>query len=95
MPSNESIEGNVVIPYAGLRLRQPLWVKVGLWGISSPAWAWVFVWTCVAVAALCAVLGFILHPAWFLGTLLLLAAFWYWASIRWVDRRGGWSQIRE
>ena len=94
MPGDE-VEGNIMIPYAGLRPRQPLWVKVGLWGLSGRASAWVFVWSCVAIAAGCIVMGFVNNSWWLLGAPMFLAAFWYWASIRWVDRHGGWSQVRE
>ena len=94
MAGDGSVVDHVVIPYAGLRPRQPVWVKIGLWGLSGRGSAWAFFWGCVVVAVGCVIAGFLHHPGWFFGASLLLAAFWYWASIRWVDRHGGWSQVR-
>ena len=41
MPSDKPVDEQVVLPYAGLRPRQPLWVRVGLWGLSGRGSAWV------------------------------------------------------
>jgi signal peptidase I len=49
----------------------------------------VFCWLSILLAAASAVYGF-WDPRFFLGTLLLLAALYYWLAIRWVDRHGGW-----
>jgi hypothetical protein len=94
MTSDEPVEGDVVLPYARPRVHQPFWVKVGLWGLSSRTSAWVFFWGCVLVGVVSAVLGFAVAHPWLTGTSMLIAAFWYWAAIRWVDRHGGWSQVR-
>jgi hypothetical protein len=81
---------STTLPYATPHKRRPFWVKLGLWGLPNRASAWVFVWICIAIAAFCAVRGFS-NPKWFLGVGMILAALWYWASIRWVDRNSSWS----
>ena len=70
---------------------QPLWVQIGLWGLSSRASAWDFFWISIAIAVVFIVYG--LYDTRFLGGgIMLFAALWYYASIRWVDRHGGWSK---
>jgi hypothetical protein len=78
------------LPYATPRPRRPLWVKMGLWGLPNRATAWAFVWICLGVAGFSAVRGFT-DPLWFWGVGMASAAFWYWASIRWVDNQDGWA----
>jgi signal peptidase I len=68
----------------------PLWVRTGLWGVPNRTAAWAFVWFCVAVAIACVAYGFV-DRRFFGGAALFLAALWYYLSIRWVDRRDGWS----
>jgi len=68
---------------------RPWWVKVGLWGVPNRAAAWAFFWLSIALAVGCIVYGF-WAPPFFAGDLFFLAALWYWLSIRWVDRHGGW-----
>jgi signal peptidase I len=46
----------------------------------------------VAVGAACIAYGFV-DRRFFGGGALLLAALWYYASIRWVDRHGQWSAM--
>jgi hypothetical protein len=65
-------------------------VRVGLWGVHSRGAAWAFFWLSIAAAAGCIAYGFI-NPPFFAGGALLLAALWYYLSIRWVDGHGGWS----
>jgi len=71
------------------RQRRPGWVSVGLAGLPSRAWASGFFWFSVSAAALSAVLGFFFPAGWF-GLLFLSAAWWYRASIRWMDRNHQW-----
>ena len=71
------------------RRHRPFWVTAGLAGLPSRGWAWGFFWFSVACAAASAVAGFWFPVAW-LGLLFLLAAWWYWASVRWVDRNDQW-----
>jgi hypothetical protein len=69
----------------------PWWVAVGLFGISSRGAAAAYLYVTLALAGLCAVAGFVFPWAW-LGVLMVLASAWYWASIRWNDRHGGWRR---
>jgi hypothetical protein len=50
----------------------------------------LFVWLCIVLAIGCIAYGFI-DRRFFAGGALLLAALWYFLSIRWVDRDGQWS----
>ena len=81
--------GRSRLSYATPRPPRPLWVRTGLYGLPSRASAWVFFWICIAIAAFSAVraLG---DPRWWWGVSIVLAAAWYWASIRWVDRYDSW-----
>ena len=63
----------------------PLYVKVGLWGIGSRPLALAFVGLSVIFA-----IGTTVYFASPMGLLLLLAAVWYWAAIRWMDHNEGW-----
>ena len=79
-----------VLPYAMPRPARPWWVQVGLWGVAGRGAAWLYFWLCTAFAAFSTVRG-LTQPGWFWGTGMMLAAFWYWAAIRWADRHGGWG----
>jgi hypothetical protein len=68
----------------------PVLVRMGLWGLPSRALAWAFFWLSLAITAACIAYGFI-NPVGFVGGLLVFAAFWYYLSIRWVDRHGRWE----
>lgn len=75
----------------GDRLRErPLWVKAGLWGLPNRASAWAFFWLSVAVAGGCIAYGFV-DRRFFIGGLMVFAALWYIAAIKWVDCHGRWS----
>jgi hypothetical protein len=65
--------------------KKPLLVSLGLWGIKTRQMALAFMWLCIAIAAVSAILKF-----WF-GLFLLIAAWWYWYALRWVDKHGGWK----
>jgi hypothetical protein len=55
--------------------------------------SWAFMWLCVAIAAGTIAYGYYFADRRFLGgAFLLLAAFWYYLSIRWVDRYGRWGE---
>jgi hypothetical protein len=71
-------------------VNQPLWVRIGLWGIPSRRAASAFVWLSLAIALACAVYG-LRDRRFLLGVIMVLAALWYDAAIRWVDRHGGWG----
>jgi hypothetical protein len=64
---------------------RPILVRIGLCGIKSRRVALMFVWICLVAVGVAVVMQF--WP----GMLLLLGAWWYWCSIRWVDRNGGWK----
>ena len=70
--------------------KRPLWVRVGLWGLPNRASAWAFVWLSIVIAAGCVAYGFV-DWRFFSGGVMVLAALWYYLSIRWVDRHGRWS----
>jgi hypothetical protein len=72
------------------RSKWPMMVQIGLWGLSNRASAWVFVWLSLAIAAGCVAYGFINH-LWFIGSMMVIAALWYFLSIRWVDHNSSWS----
>jgi hypothetical protein len=74
----------------GSRAGRPWWVRFGLWGLKTRASAQAFVWGCVALGAGCLAYS-VVDPRFAFGGVMLLAAAWYWLSIRWVDRNGGWS----
>ena len=72
------------------RIQRPLWVRVGLWGLPNRISAWVFFWLSIGIAVGCTAYGFV-DPPFFAGGLLVFAAWWYYASIRWADEHEGWS----
>lgn len=65
--------------------RRPLLVQLGLWGLPNRAWALGFMWLCGGLAAISLVFRF------WAGTPVMLAALWYWYSIRWVDNHDSWK----
>jgi hypothetical protein len=66
-------------------------VVTGLWGLPNRGWAWGLVWFSLVLAGACVAYGVVsgYRPA-FLGGGFVLAALWYFAAIRWVDRHGEW-----
>lgn len=69
----------------------PLFVWLGLWGLSTRASAWFFFWLSMACAAAAIPAGMMVHPYFFAGIFLVFAALWYYLAIRWVDRNGSWT----
>ena len=65
--------------------KRPLLVRLGLWGLKTRQSALAFMWLCIIGAVVSVVLKY------WIGSLLLSAALWYWYSLRWVDKNGGWS----
>ncbi len=65
--------------------KRPILVRLGLWGLKTRQSALAFMWLCIVGAVALVVL-----KHW-LGSLLLLAALWYWYALRWVDKNGGWK----
>jgi hypothetical protein len=70
-------------------LERPLFVRIALWGLVSRADAWFFLWLSAALALVCVALGFV-NRYFFTGSVFLLAALWYYLSIRWMDRHDCW-----
>lgn len=67
----------------------PPLIKLGMWGLSSRKMALAFLWLCVVLSALCALLALV-TPWALIGTAYFLpSTCWYWAVIRWVDRNNG------
>ena len=73
------------------RIARPWWVQLGLWGLPTRASAWAFFWLSLALAAAAVVLGLAINPLFFFGAGLVFAAWWYYASIRWVDQHDRWA----
>ena len=65
--------------------KRPFLVRVGLWGLKTRQSALAFMWLCIVGAVVSVVLGF------WLGAIFLIAGYWYWYSVRWVDKNGGWK----
>jgi len=74
------------------RSNYPFWVKLSLWGLSSRAAVWFFVWLCVALAAGAFVYGFTDRRGFWVAPLALAAAVPYRLAIRWIDRHGEWRE---
>ncbi|MCS7045984.1 MAG: hypothetical protein NZO58_06480 [Gemmataceae bacterium] len=68
----------------------PLLVWIGLWGLPTRRWAWLFVWLSLGLSAGSVALGFF-HPLAFVGALFVIAALWYYLAIRWVDKHSSWD----
>ena len=80
----------VDLPY-GRRPRRPFWVVLGLVGLPSREWAIAFAWLSLAAAVGCPVYAVATdRPQWWLGIGMVLAAWWYWEAVRWVDRNDQW-----
>lgn len=67
----------------------PLWVGLGLWGLPGRNWAWACFWLSIGLTIAGIALGFVFWPAFYAAG-FSLAACWYLAAIRWVDRHGQW-----
>lgn len=65
--------------------KRPILVRLGLWGLKTRQSALAFMWLCIVGVVVSVVLKF------WIGSLLLLAALWYWYAVAWVDKHGGWK----
>jgi hypothetical protein len=72
------------------RTKWPTWVRIALWGLPNRGSAWFFFWLAMAIAAGCVAAGFV-NRLLLCGGIMVLAAFGYYQSIRWVDRHDRWS----
>ena len=78
------------MPDGDKNVERPWWVKIGLWGLPNRASAWAFFWISILLAIGCVLYGFV-DRRFLVGGLFIVAAWWYCAAIRWVDRHGRWS----
>ena len=60
--------------------KRPLLVSLGLVGIKTRQLALTFVWLCIGLAVASVIFRF------WLGLVMLIAAWWYWYALRWVDK---------
>lgn len=67
----------------------PFMVRLGLWGVPSRAYAWMYFWLTVAIAIGCVAYGFT-DARFFPGGVIVLAAVWYYLAIHWVDQHSRW-----
>lgn len=73
------------------RQPRPWWVRAGLAGVPSRGAAVAWCWGCVALS-LAGVAAGVTGVWWaWLGAPLVLAAGWYLACVRWVDRNDQWG----
>ena len=72
------------------RSKWPSLVRLGLWGIPTRKFAWVFVFLSVVLAVSFVAFGF-LEPRLKIGGLFVFAALAYYLSIRWVDQNSSWD----
>jgi hypothetical protein len=68
----------------------PELVYWGLWGINSKLTAYLYFIICLILGLASLFYGF-KEPIFFSGVFLLVAAFWYYYSIRWVDNHSSWN----
>ena len=71
-------------------MERPLWVKFALWGLAGRESAWAFFWLSITIAVGCIAYGFV-DSQFFVGSVVLFAALWYFLAIRWVDGNGKWE----
>ncbi|WP_092051512.1 hypothetical protein [Planctomicrobium piriforme] len=88
--STDTCEQDIIMNENRMTTERPRWVKLGLWGLPGRAAARGFFWLSVALGIGSICYGFV-DPRFWGGAAFLLAAFWYDAAIRWVDRNGSWS----
>ncbi|MEP5631848.1 MAG: hypothetical protein ABJP79_08205 [Tateyamaria sp.] len=63
----------------------PWYVKLGLFGMKTRKTAMMFMWISATAG-----IALTLYFNDFLMLLFLLAAVWYWNSIKWIDANDGW-----
>ena len=85
---NEDGDNLGVLNYT-IRPKRPMWLRIGLWGLPNRGSVWICFWIAVGIAIYSVVRSY-WQSGWLVGVLMLLAAFWYLAIIRWVDRNDDW-----
>jgi hypothetical protein len=71
----------------------PWWVKLSMWGMSDRSGLWVLFALSIFAAVCLTIYGFLVDPKFLLGMAFYFPAFWYWLTIRWVDRHGSWEEV--
>jgi len=79
----------------------PIWVYLAFSAITTRKGALWLIWTCVVFSAYCIpwalffpgrdwVVQLFLIDDWSWFAMMLPVIFWYWLSLRWIDRHSGW-----
>lgn len=68
----------------------PSLVYIGLLGINSKPVAYFYVVLSLLLAVGTVIYGF-WNPVYFSGAALVLAAYWYYYAIRWMDKNAAWD----
>ena len=71
-------------------MEKPLWVRVGLWQISSRSMAIAFMIGAVVLATVGVAYGLVGRRVFVIFGGFYLSALWYWLCIRWMDVRKAW-----
>ena len=85
--------------------RMPMWVFLAFSSINRRKWAVWAVWSCVIFTIYCIPWPLFFENQDFLKTLcpienwiwfwvMVVMTIWYWFSLRWMDRNGGWEKVR-
>lgn len=76
----------------------PIWVFLALMSIETRKGANILVWSCILFGLICIPLA-IYQPFetvdWTWAAMMLAMSFWYWASMRWVDKYSSWERASE
>lgn len=76
-------------PRPNLIPAKPWWVRVTMVGLRTRASVLAFGWISIGLAIACLIAGFF-YPRAFIGTLLFIAAWPYFATVRWMDANRAW-----
>lgn len=78
-----------------MSMKKPLYVRIGLFAVPTRKVAKYYYYFCLWVALSSFIVGLIADIKYFSGITLLGAAFWYEASIRWMDNNNAWEDKSE
>jgi len=79
----------------------PIWVYLAFSSISSRRGALLLIWSCVIFSVYCIpwsgfftnrdwVSSLFLIDDWSWFAMMVPITFWYWISLKWIDRHTGW-----
>jgi hypothetical protein len=79
----------------------PLWVFLAFYNIESRKGALILIWISLLFSFYCVpwvnyfngdgwVAKLFLADGWTWFAVMLLITIWYWVSLKWIDRNGGW-----